>query len=135
MERLGESVNEPNIDPARIADLQFRTRPSSSTTAGRGPTEGLWWQIALGVFMGLLAHSVVTGLYARYEMAKVVRQLNAETERAAKQLQQAFPSAAPVVSSSENYEPAPLREGERCINGRRFARVDNGWRQVNEPCT
>lgn len=29
----------------------------------------------------------------------------------------------------------PLRAGVRCINGRRFARIEGGWRDVpNQPC-
>ena len=27
-----------------------------------------------------------------------------------------------------------LRPGERCIDGKRFRRVENGWVQVNRPC-
>ena len=84
---------------------------------------GLWWQIALGVFLGLIAHSAATGLYARWELYQAVKQLNSE---AARQMRY----APPHVDRS----PSPLRDGERCLKGRRFTREPNGWRQLKEPC-
>lgn len=37
----------------------------------------LWPQIALGVFLGMLAHSIVVGLYVRYEMYRAGKQVEA----------------------------------------------------------
>lgn len=106
------------------------------------PNYSIWWQVALGVFIALLAHSVVTGLYARHEMNKALTQLKAETTRAEKQAQRQLDAiTAAQRNPSYPYQPptmqdiAPLRDGERCMQGRRFKRVENGWVQIpHDPC-
>lgn len=86
----------------------------------------LWWQIALGVFLALCAHSLVEAAYARYQLNQVGMQLHAEI--------QAMQRPATQSNRPTSVRPAPLRNGERCIQGRRFERVDNGWKQLNTPC-
>lgn len=126
-------MTEPTFDPAEAGKLNFRGRRAAPAVRHGDAIDNLWWQIALGGFLALMAHSVVTSLYARWETHRAIQQLNAEMASATKQLRrqvQHIESAAPVV----DYGPEPLRDGERCINGRRFERVENGWRQVNLPC-
>jgi hypothetical protein len=100
----------------------------------------LWWQIALGVFLGLLAHSMVVGSYTRYEAKQALKQLNAETAKIEQQMKAQLARATPqrqqAPQTQQIYVPtAPLRDGERCIQGRRFQRVENGWIQLpHEPC-
>lgn len=86
----------------------------------------LWWQIALGVFIALCANSLVEAAVARYQLQQIGKQLNAEAQSISRQTRQRVKSSAPEV--------LPLQPGQRCIQGRRFERVDNGWRQLNSPC-
>lgn len=86
----------------------------------------LWWQIALGVFIALCAHSLVEAAVARYQLQQIGKQLNAEAQSISRQTRQRVQSANPEV--------LPLQPGQRCIQGRRLERVDNGWRQLNSPC-
>lgn len=106
------------------------------------PNYSIWWQVALGVFLAMLAHSIITGLYARHEMNKAMRQLTAETNKAEQQVQRQI-DAMNAVAQHPPYQYqaptmqdiAPLRDGERCIQGRRFKRVENGWVQIpRDPC-
>lgn len=120
------------MDPKQLGELQFSHR----RTAARDDSGwGLWWEIALGVFVALMAHSIVTGLYVRWELHKAEQQIRAELQAADRQLQNAVNSLPDSsYSAPQHVGPTPLRSGERCISGRRFVRVDNGWRQVMEPC-
>ncbi|KQR07525.1 hypothetical protein ASF90_19185 [Xanthomonas sp. Leaf148] len=99
----------------------------------------LWWQIALGGFIALLAHSIVVGLYTRYETRQAMAQLEKESKLATQQMQRALrqnlqtPRNAPEVREYD--PPRPLSDGERCLQGRRFKRVSNGWVQLtHDPC-
>lgn len=97
----------------------------------------LWWQIALGGFIALLAHSIVIGLYTRYETRQAMAQLERESKLATQQraLRENVqtPRQAPDL---REYDPQrPLSDGERCLQGRRFKRVSNGWVQLpHDPC-
>ncbi len=87
----------------------------------------IWWQVALGGFLALTAHSVVEAAYARYQLQQLTRQFEADLK--------AMPSSLlPDAPTSPRERPMPLRQNERCIQGRRFERVQNGWRQINAPC-
>lgn len=91
--------------------------------------EGIWWQIAIGVFLGLLGHSIVLGLYARYEVHKATEAMNAELQRLSKGIKQTT-HAVPTERPNR-----PLDNDERCIQGRRFKRLENGWQQIpHDPC-
>lgn len=101
----------------------------------------LWWQIALGVFIAMLAHSIVVGSYKRYEEKQALKQLNAELKKIDGQMKADLARAdaktrETLKAMQPTYTPpTPLRDGERCIQGRRFRRVDNGWVQIpREPC-
>lgn len=87
----------------------------------------IWWQVALGGFLALCAHSLVEAAYARYQIQQATKELEAELKA------MPAPFRAPTAGT-EQERTAPLRANERCITGRRFERVENGWKQVNEPC-
>lgn len=87
----------------------------------------IWWQVGLGVFLALSAHSLIEAAYTRYQMQQVSRQLDAEL----KKLPGVVNRPMPV---QQEHRPTPLRPNERCMQGRRFERVENGWKQINEPC-
>ena len=106
------------------------------------PDHSIWWQVAIGVFLALLAHSIITGLYTRRELNRAMQELSAETKKAEQQAQRQLDA----IAASANHPPyeyraptmqdiAPLRNGERCIQGKRFKRVENGWVQLpKDPC-
>lgn len=124
---------EPTYDPTGAGNLQFRDRrPAPSRDAP--PLGGLWWQVALGVFLALMAHSLITGLWERYEAQRIMRQVNEETRKASVQLQQAIKALEALPPTSDTHVTQPLHPGERCVSGRRFMRLGNGWRQLPEPC-
>ncbi len=136
MERhQGASVAEPTFDPAQAADLSFRSRRGGSSPVARtnDAIDSLWWQIALGGFLALTAHSIVTGLYQRWEVHQAMQQLYEEARKLSSEAGRRVQPASPT-SFYQQQAPEPLRDGERCINGRRFARVENGWLQINEDC-
>lgn len=71
--------------------------------------------------------------------AKEEAQFNADMEKFDREFKAAMQQAAPKprVITLPRVEPAaePLRPGERCIQGRRFQRIEGGWRdRPNEPC-
>ena len=117
--------------------MEYRYRPPE-------PNRDLWWQIALGVFIALMAHSVVVGAYTSYVLKRELRALEAQTIQQQKAIARQAEAAAaaafhPQYSSASSARPSPrarpLAEGERCIQGRRFQRVENGWVQLpREPC-
>lgn len=89
--------------------------------------EGLWWQVAVGVFIALCGHSLMTYLGARYEMHRALQQLERE---AATMPAPHYPTTTPQTRPAE-----PLEADERCIRGERFKRLENGWQQVpSKPC-
>lgn len=68
---------------------------------------------------------IVVGLYTRYETRQAMAQLEKESKLATRN--------APEVR--EYYPPRLLSDGERCLQGRRFKCVSNGWVQLtHDPC-
>ena len=136
---------EPRIGAPDLSELDFRRgeRRAIPTTT-RGDHSQLWWQIALGVFIGLLTHSMVVGLYARWEMAQAVKQLTATLDNESQKMEQQIEAAARAATHPKDTRPwptsmrvpsQPLRDGERCIKGERFKRLDNGWQHLpRQPC-
>ena len=117
--------------------MEYRYRPPE-------PNRDLWWQVALGVFIALVAHSIVVGAYTSYILRRELRTLEAQTSRqlktASRQTEAAAASALhPQYSGATTAVPVTrarlMADGERCIQGRRFKRIDNGWVQLpHEPC-
>lgn len=135
---------EPTLGaPAELADLEFRQRPHRPA-----PTKeplGLEWKIAIGVFLGLSMFGLATcvsmaviGSAVQQEQQKQVDAAIADLNRAMRDPDPFGWQAAARKQERETQrreaEYYALRPGERCIGGKRFRRVDNGWVQINRPC-
>lgn len=123
-----------------LSGIEFRRRRTRIEHADEHRYAGLWWRIALGVFVGLLAHSIVAGLYLRWEIHAGLKAMGIEAETferelggAADSLSQS-PGRPTSISARQSAYIRPLDAGERCVGDKRFRRVPNGWVQVLEPC-
>ncbi|TBV76333.1 chloride channel protein [Pseudoxanthomonas winnipegensis] len=107
----------------------------------RGPHDGLWWQIALGVFVGQLMSAAVAGIAFLLLAGFAASQAEDAAKQLSRQLQQATRQAQSAVPPTPSYAPAPTRtrrplsDDERCMGGRRLKRLPNGWQDLlHEPC-
>jgi len=65
------------------------------------------------------------------EMDRQTRQLQAQAAAEVAEVQRAIRFDRPLPVQ----EVRPLKGGERCIEGRRFQRIEGGWRDLpNDPC-
>lgn len=87
----------------------------------------IWWQVALGGFLALGAHSLLEAAWAKYQLQQLEKQLTAEMRR----VPTPYPS---TPAERQRNAKRPIGPDERCIEERRFKRVENGWKQINEPC-
>lgn len=137
--------DEPSIGSVDMSELEFRRpRPRSGRLEEEHRSAGLWWRIALGVFVGMMAHSLVVGLLVRWELQQLMKQWEAETAATQRQMEQVFReiSLTPAPSPTTRATPSriraastrPLAADERCVSGKRFRKVDNGWVQILEAC-
>lgn len=134
---------EPRIGAPDLSEIDFRRGENRNIPAHR-PGYNLWWQIAVGVFIALMAHSMVWGVYARWEANEAMKELNAEMAKEAAalerqmraiQAQATHPTDNRPWPTSTRVPSPPLRDGERCIKGERFRRVENGWEHLpRQPC-
>lgn len=138
---MSRDRGEPTLGSIDMSEVQFRRpRPASARTDNEHPYAGLWWRIALGVFTAMLAHSIVTGLYVRWEIYTGLKALGAAFEDLGKEARNEMSSPPhaprPATTRAAPARPAlrPLAAGERCVGGKRFRRVENGWVQVMEAC-
>lgn len=136
-----EGREEPVVGAVDLTSVEFRRpRRRASRPESEERHAGLWWQIALGVFVGMLAHSVVTGLYVRVELYMGLKAAGEALDQLAGELTESVrPPArptqrAPVRRAAPAAAPRPLGADERCVGGKRFRRVENGWVQVLEAC-
>ena len=139
MSRVDPEMPRPGT--VDMSGVEFRRpRLRSAPTESHQRFADLWWQIALGVFLGLLAHSVVVGLYGRWEMQRMMKQWEAESAAFGRQMQEAMRenSGSPRAANPSSVRTAPpvrpLAQDERCVSGKRFRKVENGWVQVLEAC-
>lgn len=125
-------------DEADWSSVRFRPRRSSKRSPASAEPTALTWQIATGVFLGIIAALFAWKLWERHEAAEALKAFEVETKRIEAEADRELSRLARQMQSDNvRYTPrgpAPLRAGERCINGRRFQRVQNGWVQVNERC-
>jgi len=123
-----------------MSEVEFRRSRRRGPRADNDHHAGLWWQIALGVFTAMIAHSIVTGLYVRLEIYMGLRALGQAIEDVGNELGAGPEVPAPTASRSvAPPRRAPvtmrlLRTDERCVGGKRFRKVENGWVQVLEAC-
>lgn len=59
---------EPKTSGEPETDVQPRQRFENPQSSNRSPSGDLWMHIALGVFIGLTAHSTLEFAYAKWEM-------------------------------------------------------------------
>ncbi|KKY04971.1 hypothetical protein [Xanthomonas citri] len=94
--------------------------------------DGLWWEIALGIFVGQLMTAALAGVVALCLGYFTMRSVSA-----------ALPAVAPqplYTPRSQRAEPQtlrlrPLETDERCSQNKRFRRLSNGWQELpNDPC-
>ncbi|WP_454830938.1 hypothetical protein [Pseudoxanthomonas wuyuanensis] len=132
---------EPRMGRPDLSSVEFR-EPIRINAIPSEP-RSLWWQVALGVFIALMAHSMIVGMYQRYEMRQATEQLNADMKKLDAQWQRETAAATQAIrqtttrypTAAPQARPAPLLDGQRCMQGRRFQRVDNGWVHLpREPC-
>jgi hypothetical protein len=100
--------------------------------------------LAIAVLMGLIEWNARRSAAAM--MAELNRpmtpaeraQLDAELRNLAEESEREAKSAVRTIHMTPEFEyvpPTPLRSGERCIRGKRFKRLENGWHDMpNEPC-
>ncbi|TWQ32171.1 chloride channel protein [Xanthomonas vasicola] len=93
--------------------------------------DGLWWEIALGIFVGQLMTAALAGVVALclgYFTMRCVRAALPAVE------------PQPLYTPRSQRMPAPLKlreleSNERCIQHKRFRRLSNGWQELpNDPC-
>ncbi len=90
--------------------------------------DGLWWQIALGIFVGQLMTAVLGGLGFLLLGGLVASQFSREIQISGSN--RTTHRAAPNVPAHR-----PLSDDERCIQGKRFRRLSNGWQEMpHDPC-
>lgn len=134
---------EPRMGRPDLSTIEFRepVRINAEPVESRS----LWWQVALGVFIALMAHSMIVGAYRRHEARQAAEQLSADMKKLDAQWQREAASAAQAIQhAATNYSypaapprarPTPLLNGQRCMQGRRFQRVENGWVHLpRDPC-
>ena len=138
---MSRDRDEPTLGSMDMSQVQFRrTRPASARTDNEHPYAGLWWRIALGMFAAMMAHSIITGLYVRWEIYTGLKALGVSLDEFEKDVRRemAAPAQAARPASTRVAPPRPamrpLAPGERCVGGKRFRRVENGWVQVMEAC-
>ncbi|WP_141400712.1 hypothetical protein [Pseudoxanthomonas wuyuanensis] len=132
---------EPRMGRPDLSSIEFRE--PIRINAVPEETRSLWWQVALGVFLALMAHSMIVGAYRRYEIREATLQLNADIKKMDAQWQREGAAAEQAIqraaagypAAPSRARPAPLLDGQRCVQKRRFQRVENGWVHLpNEPC-
>ncbi len=136
---------DPSIGSVDMSEVEFRRhRPRYERPEEEQRFAGLWWRIALGVFVGMMIHSFVVGVIVRWELQQLMKEWETEAAAAQRQMEQVLraispepaPSPAPRTTSPRT-RPAstrPLGVDERCVSGKRFRKVENGWVQILEAC-
>jgi hypothetical protein len=141
---------EPTLGKPDIGDMEFRPRSYRGPSQRASDESSLWLKggmaavVAIVVVMGLIEWSARRSAAAM--MAELNRpatpeeraRFNAEMQRLTEESERDVRNAVRTIQLTPQVEyapPAPLRPGERCIRGRRFERLENGWRdRPNEPC-
>ncbi|HEY4530438.1 MAG TPA: hypothetical protein VIG97_08965 [Luteimonas sp.] len=129
--------DEPSIGSADVSQVEFRRprRPSLRTDDDHRHA-GLWWRIGLGIFAGMLAHSIVTGLYVRWELYTGVRALGAAFEDLGKeQTPRPTPMQGRRHGLSRRRAHGQLPSDHLPLTNDASAASDsNGWRMAEFKC-
>ncbi|QDS16170.1 chloride channel protein [Xanthomonas citri] len=92
--------------------------------------DGLWWQIALGIFVGQVMTAALAATVAVclgfFTMHSLTTSLPASKT----------PRIPTHLGTPTPHEwKRPLRDDERCIEGNRLRKLNNGWQQLpHDPC-
>lgn len=128
-----------------LSEVEFRPRsyrgPSQPRNSSRPDNNDMVWKIALGVFVGLCLFGMVTctglvivGSTVQAEQEKQAQAAVKEFVRATSDPDPFGWQRAEVERQQRAAQERALQPGERCIGGKRFRRVDNGWVQIQKPC-
>lgn len=140
---------EPKIGD--MSQIEFRPRsyrgPTRPQLSSRSNNNDMVWKIAIGVFIGLCLFGMVTctgmaivGSAVQAEQEKQVKAALQQVENAMKPLRVETQQVknewqrTEIERQRRAAQERALGPGERCIGGKRFRRVDNGWVQIQKPC-
>ncbi len=141
--------HEPTFGKADLQDVEFRDTPRYGSAGQANATATPWKTMilaalaAIAIIMGLIEWNArrqaaaISAELTRPMNAKEQARFDAEMKKLEAQLDRELRSIAPrhVDLRLPVYEPLPLQSGERCINGRRFKRIQNGWQDLpGKPC-
>ncbi len=151
--RMERERHEPTFGKPDLQDLQFRGNSRRQTT--RHEPTSPWLYIAASAALLVVIAMGLIEWNARRQAAAMTRELmrpmtpqeqaafDAEMEKKTRQLEAETAAEVAAVRRTLQLDRAlpvrerrPLEAGERCIDGRRFKRMDGGgWRDMpNEPC-
>ncbi|MGS1079134.1 hypothetical protein [Pseudoxanthomonas beigongshangi] len=135
---------EPTISKPDMADLEFRPTSYRGPTRPQVTNDGIVWKLSLGIGVAVLAALLLFNAYERHQDRKdaeaALRDFEKELERQRIEDERFLKENPPVRvirvgTPSTERQRAPLRPGERCIQGERFKRIQNGWQQLPyDPC-
>lgn len=134
---------EPTLSKPDMADLEFRPTSYRGPTRPTADNDGLVWKLSVGVGAAVLTALLIFNAYERYQDRKdaeaAMRMLNAELARQRAEEERFLREHAPVrtlqIPAAAPAYTRPLSEGERCLRGERFKRIENGWQQLpHDPC-
>lgn len=103
----------------------------------RDPHDGLWWQIALGIFVGQLMTAIVAGIGFFLLAGAATYETEQQTKRLTQQMQRIVAPTTPTYSTPTRQvrTTRPLEPDERCIRNKRYKRLPNGWADMPyDPC-
>ncbi|WP_238151450.1 hypothetical protein [Xanthomonas campestris] len=142
---------EPTLGKdAGLDGVEFRPRSYRGPTRSVPESSDFW--IKAGICLAVLV-VVAVGLIewnahrqAAAMTAELMRPMTPSEQRQLnRQLAQMDADAAQEIAAmrrqlwqdqpvAPRYEPGPLKPGQRCMQGRRLQRIQNGWTQLREPC-
>ncbi|PPU32377.1 chloride channel protein [Xanthomonas sp. CFBP 7912] len=94
--------------------------------------DGLWWQIALGIFVGQLMTAAFAGVVALFLGYFTLRSVSAALPAVTPQ---SFYTPRSQRAEQPTLQLRALEQNERCIQHKRFRRLSNGWQELsNDPC-
>ena len=151
---------EPKFSKPDMHDMQFRPRsyrgPSYKGSSTVGESD-IWLKVAGGlVIVVLIAMGLIEWNAKRQAVAmtaELLRPMTPAEEARFKEQQRRWEKEMEAEAAKDlaevrrqirevNYPqqpqyvpPAPLQPGQRCIQGRRFERIEGGWRNLPyQPC-
>lgn len=99
------------------------------------------WKIAMGVFLGLTLFGLATCTTLAIIGSAVQQEQEKQAQEAMAEFQRAVSDPDPLGWRKKLHEEQlseerakQLKPGERCIQGRRYKRIKDGWISAQEPC-